>query len=544
MNARTRSELQTLSSVERQARLDWLRLSADDAELIRAAAPLLKPVVDSLVKSFYDHSFRFDAFKRKVADSGSNRERLEAAQKDYFLRLLDARFDEEYFAHRLRIGAAHAVLNVEPRWNVGNYALYTELVFPILAKRLKGERLTRTLTAFSKAFILDATLAVETYVSEGLVRELVSANETLVTSVSSLDGGVVQVDGASREIAGAIQEVARGATEQTAALANLSDELHRLDESIAAVASGADEQYRGVRAAMQATEQLQDVLSGVSSSASAAAEKGSASLNAAQDGMTSVQQTVEAMDVIRAAVLTTSGEIQDLGKRGLEIGAIIQVIEDIASQTNLLALNAAIEAARAGEQGRGFAVVAENVRSLAERTAVATREIAGLIAAVQQGTGQAVRSMEASVQDVEAGAARAQEAGAALSGIVASATEVNREIGRISEASGRMEIDAGELAAQIQSVGDIAERVNALARGMRGGSERAVASVTSATAVSEESAAASEQVSAGVEEVTAQVGELGRLSRSLADAASGMGAYLARFAAAGAGQTAEALRAA
>ncbi len=65
--------------------------------------------------------------------------------------------------------------------------------------------------------------------------------------------------------------------------------------------------------------------------------------------MNSVQQTVEAMNTIRAAVTSTSEQVQELGQRGNEIGAIIQVIDDIASQTNLLALNAAIEAARAGE---------------------------------------------------------------------------------------------------------------------------------------------------------------------------------------------------
>lgn len=525
----TRSGLQALSSEERQVRLNWLRLAAEDAQLIRSAAPLLRPVVDSLVKRFYDHSFQFEAFRKKVAESGSNRERLEAAQKDYFLRLLDARFDEEYFAHRLRIGAVHAVLNVEPRWNVGNYALYCELVYPILARHLKGERLARTLIAFSKAFILDATLAVETYVSEGLIRQLVAANNTLVGTASSLDGGVAQVDGASREIAGAIQEVARGATEQTATLASLSHELRQLDESIAAVTAGAEEQYRGVERARQATGELQAVLTRVSASALTAAEKGSASYVAAHEGVASVQQTVEAMNVIREAVLATAGEIQDLGQRGLEIGKIIQVIEDIASQTNLLALNAAIEAARAGEQGRGFAVVAENVRSLAERTAVATREIAGLIAAVQQGTGQAVRSMEASVRDVENGAARAQEAGSALGLIVSSASEVNSEVERIAAASRQMEIDAGNLVALIQSVGAIAERVNGLAGEMRAASGRAVTSVSAATAFSEESAAASEQVSAGVEEVAAQVGELRRLAGSLMVASSEMTTYLSKF---------------
>jgi len=514
---------------DQAVRLRWIRMTDEEAMLIRAAGVYLRPEADDIVKRFYDHSFAFPEFLAKISESGSNRARLEAAQKGYLLKLLDGKFDEEYFEHRLKIGAVHAILNVEPRWNVGNYAVYADIVYPLLARKLKGERLVQTILAFNKAFMLDATLAIETYISEGVLQKLVDVNETLGGSVRSMDEGTGQVDSAAREIANAIQEIARGATEQTSSMSEMSEVMKQLAGSIASVAEGADEQYRGVEAARDATQALQQAMEMVSSATGAAADKGSASLAAAREGMTSVQHTVSAMDTIRSAVLETSGEVQELGRRSSEIGAIIQVIEDIASQTNLLALNAAIEAARAGEQGRGFAVVAENVRSLAERTAVATKEIATLIAAVQTGTSHAVKAMENSVRDVEAGSARAGEAGTALSQIVDSATELNNEIVRIAGASASVEasvVSMGEIVAQ---VGAVAGRLTGLARDMRGGSESALESITSATAVAEQSAAASEQVSAGVEEVSAQIGELATLSRSLASISDEMATFLARF---------------
>ncbi|MDO8448276.1 MAG: methyl-accepting chemotaxis protein [Rhodoferax sp.] len=119
-----------------------------------------------------------------------------------------------------------------------------------------------------------------------------------------------------------------------------------------------------------------------------------------------------------AEVVTTMDEINDSSNR---IASIIGVIDGIAFQTNILALNAAVEAARAGEQGRGFAVVASEVRSLAQRSAEAAKEIKGLI-----GT---------SVDKVETGARLVKHAGSTMDEIVASVQRVTDIIAAISDAS-------------------------------------------------------------------------------------------------------------
>jgi len=513
---------------DRQLRFDWIALTDRESALIRDAARYVEPYVDEIVRKFYDHSFKFEAFTKKLAEAGSSRQRLETTQKQYLRLLLEAKFDDAYFEHRLIVGAVHARLHVEPRWNLGNYGMYLQLITDVLSKKMKGDKLRDTLLAFQKAFTLDMTLVIESYI-QGLLDRLVSVNETLEASSNDLRTGSNQAHIASREIATAIQDIAKGATEQTMQMGALTDEMRHLTESIDAVAQGASDQYGSVQVAREAADQVTESLANVAAAARDAAEKGAGSLEAAQEGMSSVQQTVDAMATIRGAVLTTSAEIEELGKRGTQIGAIVQVIDDIASQTNLLALNAAIEAARAGDQGRGFAVVAENVRSLAERTAVATKEIGSLISAVQDGTGRAVKAMSASVRDVETGASRAEQAGAALSRIVDSANEVSLEIGKIAAASDEIEGSAHSLREVVEKVGVIGERMNTLAGEMRAASDRAFSSITSVTAFSEESAAASEQVSASIEEVSSQVGVVNDLAQKLEAVSLEMANFLDRW---------------
>ncbi|HTG00769.1 MAG TPA: methyl-accepting chemotaxis protein [Nitrospirota bacterium] len=177
---------------------------------------------------------------------------------------------------------------------------------------------------------------------------------------------------------------------------------------------GAEQQAAQIKSASDAVNAMSLMTQRMSENATAATETSVKATQAAVKGGTAVSETIKGMQRIRATVQSTGKKIKGLGERSLEIGAIIEVINEIATQTNLLALNAAIEAARAGEQGKGFAVVADEVRKLAERAARATKDITGLIKGIQVETSEAVTVMEEGTREVEEGTKLADQAGSAL----------------------------------------------------------------------------------------------------------------------------------
>jgi methyl-accepting chemotaxis protein-2 (aspartate sensor receptor) len=160
--------------------------------------------------------------------------------------------------------------------------------------------------------------------------------------------------------------------------------------------------------------------------------------------------------VVGEVVLT----MNDINSSSRKIADIIGVIDGIAFQTNILALNAAVEAARAGEQGRGFAVVASEVRSLAQRSAEAAREIKALI--------------DASVNNVESGSKLVQNAGQTMSEIVSSVQRVSDMLGQISAAAaeqsegiGNVNVSVGELDQMTQQNAAMVEQSAAAAESLR-----------------------------------------------------------------------------
>ena len=227
----------------------------------------------------------------------------------------------------------------------------------------------------------------------------------------------------------------------------ISAHSYALDTQVSGVAGNAlveQEQVQGIAATM---EEFSHSVAEVASMASDSLGDVTATRKIVEENNQHMDRSIEATTRVVDAVSTSSRTIAELGESVLKIGAIANVIKEIADQTNLLALNAAIEAARAGEQGRGFAVVADEVRKLAERTANSTKDIAQTIGKIRVVTDTAQQAMGSAVSEVETGIAMIRRNGEGLKEIMVATVKVANHVEHIALAT-REQSAAGERVAQ------------------------------------------------------------------------------------------------
>lgn len=229
------------------------------------------------------------------------------------------------------------------------------------------------------------------------------------------------------------------------------------------IATSAGTQSESASGMAASIEEMTVGVSHIASNAQEAQGLSRESDQVAEQGGLVVEQVVTEIQRIASAVNQSADLITRLGQQSEQISSIVAVIKDIAEQTNLLALNAAIEAARAGEAGRGFSVVADEVRKLAERTAASTREIATMIANIQDGTRQAVLSMQEGVARVDSGVTQAQQAGSAMQQVQDQALRVMQVVEDISTSLREQSTATTEVARHVERIAQMAEENNAAA---------------------------------------------------------------------------------
>lgn len=298
---------------------------------------------------------------------------------------------------------------------------------------------------------------------KSLITGITSTAENLVSFSDQLTSNADQSALATQQVANSISNVAFNMTNQGEQVNSSVAEINNMTEDIAAFEKLSEQSSK-------AANNVAEI---------------------AQAGRVAVSGAVSQMETIAVSVTESAEVIRQLAGRSEEISQISDTISAIAEQTNLLALNAAIEAARAGEHGKGFAVVANEVRKLAEGSALAASKIADLIRVIQNDTTKAVERMEQGTQDVQSGKSVVDKAGDSFSTIV-------------------------------QAVIGLTKNAETILHAARSSSEKINKLVTVMDELNKTSAAVSqeaESVSAATEQLSASMDEIASASKNMSDMA-------------------------
>ncbi|MFZ1288837.1 MAG: methyl-accepting chemotaxis protein [Melioribacteraceae bacterium] len=247
-------------------------------------------------------------------------------------------------------------------------------------------------------------------------------------------------------------------------LVQLSEVIHatasasnQISSSAEEMAAGSEEQSSQTGEVATAMEQMAATIAETTRNVIKTNDAAKDSKDLAQEGKNIIESTIKGMTKIENVVKQASEIILELGQSSTQIGQIIKVINEIADQTNLLALNAAIEAARAGEHGRGFAVVADEVKKLAERTTVATNEIAGMITKIQQDSNNAVTAIQKGNEEVSKGMAEVVNAGESMKNIVTSSDKVLEISSQVATTSEEQSSTVEQISKSIELINSVSQ---------------------------------------------------------------------------------------
>ncbi|WP_413204723.1 protoglobin domain-containing protein [Rhodospirillum sp. A1_3_36] len=400
---------------DRDARLAFLGLSDQSRSDLRAAWSLVRPHLPSLIDGFYAHITRNPDLVA-ILDKGPEIPVLKTKQAEHWEILFSGSFDGDFFERAKRIGDAHALIGLDPRYYIAGYTFFLQRVQEVLIRgKHKPESMTRQLNAITSAIMLDMDLAISAYNTKGEVEKV---KEQSLAVVEMLE----------REIQMTVEDVAAQAAHMSEMSRSLKDAAQALTQLVGEVRDASNEASENVGAVAAATEELN-----------------ASSAEIARQVSGSVQVTAKASDEAQEAQALVEG----LSAAAQKISGVVDLINTIATQTKMLALNATIEAARAGDAGKGFAVVASEVKSLANQTEQAVKDVNDQVGGVRSATGkanQAITSIAKKINEVDD-----------MSGSIAAAIEEqNAATGEIGRSADQASSATGHAAGSIQ---DVAQQV-------------------------------------------------------------------------------------
>jgi methyl-accepting chemotaxis protein len=313
---------------------------------------------------------------------------------------------------------------------------------------------------------------------EGMLKELERAMESLAAGRRNPSAWLEQVETSVRRAETDAAQAQRGLetlVDETEALVRAVDATAGVGGAVADAIAQAEKHLAGLVQSSgetsTASHAMDDALARVHGGAAETATLSQKVVGESEKGYRAVHRTLDEIERIRQVTEQAAERIAALGTRVEGIGDVVRMIQEIAEKTNLLALNASIIAAQAGEHGRSFAVVAQEIKALAQRTSLSTKQIGEQIRGVQDDTQRAMEAMATGVKAVGEGFQVAIGAGDALGEIRQSARSAQKRVQMMARALDEQK-DASRHV--VDTAHQLAERASIVAAQVRGEAEHGV----------------------------------------------------------------------
>ena len=297
-------------------------------------------------------------------------------------------------------GQIDKIMDLLGEMGMGNFAARTEVV--------SQDELGQMATALN-AMLDNITLLIQSQEERDAIQE--SIMKLMGEIIDLTEGDLTARAEVTEDVTGAIADSFNTMAEQFGQIVRqVKDASYSVDETAAGVAkltsdlaARSVDQTKQVDGAIQSINSIAESIRQVSQNALRSAEVSNASRTNAREGAEAVEKTNLAMDEIREQINETARSIKRLGESSMEIGNVVEIINNIADRTSILALNASIQAAMAGDAGYGFAVVAEEVQRLAESSSNSTKQIDMLVKSIQSEIKDVSNRMDESIGKVVQG---------------------------------------------------------------------------------------------------------------------------------------------
>jgi len=334
----------------------------------------------------------------------------------------------------------------------GNYDARTEVV--------SNDELGSMATTLN-AMLDNVTVLIQSQAERDAIQNSIMK---LLEEISSLtEGDLTARAEVTEDMTGAIADSFNAMTDQLSdiirkvqdATESVDDTSEEVSKQTMTLANRNIEQTQKVNQAIEAIEKMADSIKNVSENATQSAHVSETSRLNAREGAEAVQRTNVAMNEIREEINETARSIKRLGESSMEIGNVIQIINEIADRTSILALNASIQAAMAGDAGHGFAVVADEVQRLAESSSNSTKQIEALVKNIQAEIKTVSTRMDESISKVVQGSQLADGAHAKLQEIEQVSNQLADLIESITAAATEQVRASEEITVTMQEVGEV-----------------------------------------------------------------------------------------